>query len=406
MPAYRYRVVSGEGTQEIGSLTSDSLRSAKNELRSKNMTILDIEEIHSESGKQSYSTKTLFTQKLSFNELVLVTRQLASLLEASLPLEKALSALIEQAERNYTKELLTSIRAEVNSGMAFSQALSLYPIDFSETFRGLVRSGEQIGRLSTVLAQLATYLERRHSLINKVRLAFTYPAIVTVVALLVVIFLLTYVVPQVVSVFVQTQQDLPILTQVMLTISKLILDWGLLFFTLFIVLFMIFRFSLRHKNIKIKWHNFLLNFPGYGKFERTLNSVRFTSTLAISSAAGVPILEALKSSKNTLSNSVMKMEIDIVIENVREGMSLSRALSLHRNFPPILIHMTRAGEITGSLSDMLTRASKSQEDELERRTLFIANLLEPALILCMGGFVLVIVLAVLMPIIEINQLIQ
>ena len=299
---------------------------------------------------------------------------------------------------------LESLRLVIGENLIFKPYRK--NLDFSETFRGLVRSGEQIGRLSTVLAQLATYLERRHSLINKVRLAFTYPAIVTVVALLVVIFLLTYVVPQVVSVFVQTQQDLPILTQVMLTVSTLILDWGLLFFIFFILLFMIFRFSLRNKNIKIKWHNFLLNFPGYGKFERTLNSVRFTSTLAISSAAGVPILEALKSSKNTLSNSVMKLEIDIVIENVREGMSLSRALSLHRNFPPILIHMTRAGEITGSLSDMLTRASKSQEDELERRTLFIANLLEPALILCMGGFVLVIVLAVLMPIIEINQLIQ
>ena len=406
MPAFRFKAVTEMGDHKIGTLSSDSLRAAKNELRSLKMTILEIEEITSQVDQVVNSKKTFFSEKLSFNELVIFTRQLSSLIGASLPLEKSLLALSDQAERKYTKELITSLRSEINAGTSFSNALGKNPSDFSEIFRGLVNSGEQIGQLSKVLAKLADYLERRQALLNKVRLAFTYPAIVTIVAFLVVIFLLTYVVPQVVSVFAQTQQTLPFLTQLMLMISSFVKSWGIHCSSIIVGSIVVFRFSLNSRGVRLGWHNLLLRLPLYGKFEKSLNSVRFTSTLAISSAAGVPILTALEISRETLSNLVMKIQVDEMIEDVREGMSLSKSLASRQNFPPLLVHMIRAGEITGNLPEMLDRASDNQESDLERRTLLLANILEPALILFMGAFVLLIVLAVLMPIIEINQLIQ
>ena len=406
MPIFKYRSATVSGKQETGLLTSENKRLAKNELKSRGLTILVIEEIDRQEKQTSKFRNSLFSPGLYFNELVLITRQLASLLDASLPLEQALSALIEQTDRKYTKKTLESIRSDISSGLSLSQALANHKKDFSETYRGLVSSGENIGKLSGVLDKLANYLERRQSLVSKVRLAFTYPAIVSIIALLVVVFLLTYVVPKVVSVFAQTQQELPGLTKLMLQFSELSRQWGVLFLSLCACLFIIFRYLLRFPAFKFKWHALLLNTPGLGKFEKSLNSARFTSTLAISADAGVPVLDALNSSKKTISNSVMKSEISEISESVREGTSLSRALTDYKNFSPLLSHMIKSGEFTGTLPEMLNRAAKTQEDDLERRTLFLASMLEPALILIMGGFVLLIVLAVLMPIIEINSLIQ
>jgi general secretion pathway protein F len=348
----------------------------------------------------------VFGDRLSTTELALFTRQLASLLEASLPLEQAFTALLEQAERPYVRDLVASVRSEVMGGSSLSDALARHPRDFADIYRALVASGEQIGQLSRVLSRLADYIERRNSLVQKVRLAFTYPAIVTVVAFSIVIFLLAYVVPQIVSVFANTKQKLPVLTVIMLAISDFVRSYGWLVALILVAAFLVWRTALKNPDIKFRWHRWLLNAPLYGKFERSLNTARFASTLAITTGSGVPILRALQTSRDTLSNVAMRQQVEEATTSVREGVGLARALSAHKHFPPMLIHMIRAGEVTGELPAMLERASNAQETDLERRAMTIAGLLEPALILVMGVVVLLIVLAVLMPIIEINQLVR
>jgi general secretion pathway protein F len=406
MPAFRYEAVDAGGATKKGVVNADSPRSARADLRSQGLTPLSVEQIAAPVDEAGVAKSRGFGERLSQVELALFTRQLASLLEAGLPLEQAFTALLEQAERPYVRDLIASIRSEVIGGVAFSTALSRHPRDFAEIYRALVSSGEQIGQLSRVLSRLADYIERRNALVQKVRLAFTYPAIVTVVAFAIVIFLLTYVVPQIVSVFANTKQKLPFLTVMMLAISDFVRAYGIYVAILLAGAFWMWRRALRNPDLKRRWHTWLLSAPVYGKFERSLNTARFASTLAITTGSGVPILRALETSRDTLSNVAMRELVESATASVREGVSLARALSAQKHFPPMLVHMIRAGEITGELPSMLERAANSQQADLERRTLTIAGLLEPVLILAMGLVVLLIVLAVLMPIIEINQLVR
>lgn len=406
MPAFRYEAVDAIGTTEKGVVNADSARAVKSDLRRRGLTPIAVEAIAAQVDASGQARRRAFGDRLSTPELALFTRLLASLLAASLPLEQAFSALLEQAERPYVRDLVASIRSEVMSGASLSDALARHPRDFADIYRALVASGEQIGQLSRVLTRLAEYLERRNALVQKVRLAFTYPAIVTVVAFLIVIFLLTYVVPQIVSVFASTKQKLPLLTALMLAVSAFVRNYGWMVLVVIAVLSFSWRAALKKAAIKRRWHMWLLTAPLYGKFERSLNTARFASTLAITTGSGVPILRALQTSRDTLSNVAMREQVEEATTRVREGVSLARALAAHKHFPPILIHMIRAGEVTGELPAMLDRASSIQEQDLERRALTIAVLLEPALILSMGVVVLLIVLAVLMPIIEINQLVR
>ncbi len=406
MSAFRYEAVDKVGNTQKGVVDADSARAARTELRAQGLTPITVEMIASQVDVAGHSKVRGFGEKLSSNELALLTRQLASLLEAGLPLEHAFNALQEQAERAYLRDLLASIRSEIMGGSSFSDALDRHPRDFSDIYRALVGSGEQIGQLPRVLSRLADYIERRNALVQKLRLAFTYPAIVTVVAFAIVVFLLTYVVPQIVSVFANTKQNLPLLTVIMLGISGFVRNWGWSLVLLLIAASFVWWSALKNPVIKHRWHSWLLIAPLYGKFERSLNTARFASTLAITTGSGVPILRALQTSRDTLSNVAMRDLVDQASGSVREGVSLARALSTHAHFPPMLIHMIRAGEITGELPAMLERAASAQEQDLERRTLTIAGLLEPILILTMGIVVLLIVLAVLMPIIEINQLVR
>ena len=406
MPAFRYEAVDTLGATRKGVVNADTARAARADLRLQGLVPLTVDAIAHQVDASGATRSRGFGERLSQVELALFTRQLASLLEAGLPLEQAFSALLEQAERPYVRDLVASIRSEVMGGASFSDSLSRHPRDFAEIYRALVASGEQIGHLARVLTRLADYIERRNALVQKVRLAFTYPAIVTVVAFAIVIFLLTYVVPQIVSVFANTKQKLPVLTIMMLAVSDFTRAYGLYVAAILVAAWVLWRRALRNPALKRRWHTWLLTAPVYGKFERSLNTARFASTLAITTGSGVPILRALETSRDTLSNVAMRELVEEAAASVREGVSLARALSVQKHFPPMLVHMIRAGEITGELPAMLERAASSQQQDLERRTLTIAGLLEPVLILAMGLVVLLIVLAVLMPIIEINQLVR
>ena len=406
MAAFRYEAVDAGGDTTKGVVSADSAKLARADLRAQGLLPLKVDLIAQQQDVAGNAHRRGFGEHLSTLEIALFTRQLASLLEASLPLEQALTALLEQAERTYQRDLIASVRSAVVGGSSLSDALASHPRDFAEIYRALVASGEQIGQLSRVLSRLADYIERRNALLQKVKLAFTYPAIVTVVAFIIVIFLLTYVVPQIVSVFANTKQKLPLLTVLMLATSDFVRHYGWMVVLILIALFYGWRSALKNPATKLRWHAWLLRAPLYGKFERSLNTARFASTLAITTGSGVPILKALQTSRDTLSNVAMRQQVDTAATSVREGVGLARALAAHKYFPPMLIHMIRAGEVTGELPAMLDRAASSQEQDLERRAMTIAGLLEPALILAMGVVVLLIVLAVLMPIIEINQLVH
>ncbi|HEX5484631.1 MAG TPA: type II secretion system inner membrane protein GspF [Limnobacter sp.] len=404
MAVFRYEAINAQGKAVKGSLEADSARLARQNLRMQGMTPLDIAEVQSRQSRGHKASR--WGRELSSNEVVLFTRQLASLLQARLALAQALSALVEQAEKPLIRERINSIRSEVVAGTALSQALAAFPKAFPEMYVATVAAGENTGELGTVLAKLADALEARQALAQKVSAAFIYPAIVTAVALAVVTGLLTYVVPQVVSVFENTNHQLPTLTIVMIAISDFLRNWGWLLLLAIGVAAYALRTALKNKAFKLRFDEGLLNVPLIGPFVRSVNTARLASTLAILVGSGVPILKALAAANRTVSNSALQNAMHDVQERVKEGSGLSKALGKSNLFPPVLTHLVASGEATGQLSDMLQRASDSQRTEVERKALWLTSLMEPLLILVMGLIVLLIVLAVMMPIIEINQLIQ
>lgn len=405
MPAYRYEAADAAGRVDRGVIEADSPKQARSQLRARGLTPITVDPLAG-AGLAQRSGRSMFVRRLSTQEQALFTRQLASLIVSGLPLDEALGALADQAECQYVHELLAGIRAEVMGGSSLSVALAQHPKDFPDIYRALVSAGEHSGHLGVVLERLATYIETRNALTSKIRLAFTYPAIVTVVAFAIVIFLLSYVVPQVVSVFANTKQKLPTLTIVMLWLSDFVRNWWWAGLILIGIIVAILRSLLKQPDIRLSWHRWLLTAPLVGKLIRGYNTARFASTLAILVSAGVPILRSLQAAGETLTNVALKTNVDDATTRVREGASLARALAAQNQFPPVLVHLIRSGEATGNLPVMLERAATGEGQELERRTLFLTSLLEPLLILTMGVVVLMIVLAVLMPIIEINQLVR
>nr|WP_315592933.1 type II secretion system inner membrane protein GspF [uncultured Cupriavidus sp.] len=405
MPAYRYEAADAAGRADRGVIEADSPRQARSQLRARGLTPITVDPLAG-AGLAQRSGGGLFVRRLSTQEQALFTRQLASLIISGLPLDEALGALADQAERQYVHELLAGIRAEVMGGSSLSVALAQHPKDFPDIYRALVSAGEHSGHLGVVLERLATYIETRNALRSKIMLAFTYPAIVTVVAFAIVIFLLSYVVPQVVSVFANTKQKLPTLTIIMLWLSDFVRNWWWAGLGVIAVIAAIVRSLLKQPDVRLSWHRWLLTAPLVGKLIRGYNTARFASTLAILVSAGVPILRSLQAAGETLTNVALKTNVDDATTRVREGASLARALAAQNQFPPVLVHLIRSGEATGNLPVMLDRAATGEGQELERRTLFLTSLLEPLLILTMGVVVLLIVLAVLMPIIEINQLVR
>jgi general secretion pathway protein F len=402
MNRYRYEAADALGQIESGHLEADSQGGAFASLRGRGLTALLVEQ---ERNSQS-SGGTMFSPKLSDNDLAWATRQLASLLGARLPLEAALSATVEQAERKHIAQTLSAVRADVRGGMRLAEALAARPRDFPTIYRALIAAGEESGDLAQVMERLADYIEERNNLRGKILTAFIYPGVVGLVSIAIVIFLLSYVVPQVVSAFSQARQDLPGLTLVMLNASDFIRAWGVVCFAAMAGAFWAWRLYLRNPSARLRWHHRILRLPLIGRFVLGLNTARFASTLAILGGAGVPLLRALDAAGQTVSNDRLSLSISDATARVREGVNLAAALKIEKVFPPVLIHLIASGEKTGSLPPMLERAAQTLSRDIERRAMGMTALLEPLMIVIMGGVVLVIVMAVLLPIIEINQLVQ
>ncbi len=400
MTAFRYRAVTSDGTESAGVLEADTSRAARAQLRERGLFPLEVASVSSREGTRGGR------QRLRESALVLVSRQWATLLASGLTVEQALSALTEQAENDATRQLLAGIRSEILAGHSLRAALDRYPAAFPAIYRASVAAGEKSGELAKVMDQLAEYLEQRGALRQKTLQALLYPAIVAVVAILVVIGLMTYVVPQVVGVFQQSKQALPLLTRVMIHTSDFLRGWGWLLLAGGGAAGIAFHTALKERHLRRAWDAWLLRLPLVGRHLRTLDATRFASTLSILAGSGVPLIAALDAGREVIGRIPLQDAVRDATERVREGQGLAKALGATRAFPPLLVHMIANGEATGRLGELLARAARLSQQELENRTATLTSLLEPLLLLVMGGLVLVIVLAVMQPIIEINTLLR
>jgi general secretion pathway protein F len=403
MPAYTYEALTELGATERGVVEADSERAARTQLRSQSLIPLKVEAVAQDKPHVRGDVVLWSARVFSRTDVVVWTRQLASLVGAGLPLERALSALSEEAATPAQRDLVAQIRAEVNAGAPLAQALAQHPREFDKLYTAVIEAGEQSGRLSQVLLQLAQDLESAHAMRNKLLAASLYPAIVSGVALLIVLFLLAYVVPQVAQVFTSTQRSLPALTVAMLFISEVVQATWLAALVLLIAGAAALKLLLRQSAFRRAFDMAWLRLPLLGRLSLGYNSARFASTLALLVGAGVPILKALQTAAQTLSNMALREHAMQAIELVREGAPLASALSQNKRLPGVLSMFARLGEQTGQLPQMLSHAADHLGEEVQRRAMQLATLLEPLLIVSMGLVVMLIVLAVMLPIIELNQ---
>ncbi len=403
MPAYTYEALTELGATERGVVEADSERAARTQLRGQSLIPLKVEVVAQDKQRVNGDVVLWSARTFSRTDVVVWTRQLASLVGAGLPLERVLSALSEEAATPGQRDLVAQIRAEVNAGAPLAQALAQHPREFDSLYTAVIEAGEQSGRLSQVLLQLALDLESAHAMRNKLLAASLYPAIVSGVALLIVLFLLAYVVPQVAQVFTSTQRSLPALTVAMLFISEVVQATWLLALVLLITGSVTLNILLRQSAFRLAFDQAWLKLPLLGRLSLGYNAARFASTFALLVGAGVPILKALQTAAQTLSNMSLREHAMQAIELVREGAPLASALAQNKRLPGVLSMFARLGEQTGQLPQMLSHAAEHLGEEVQRRAMQLATLLEPLLIVTMGLVVMLIVLAVMLPIIELNQ---
>ena len=409
MPAYRFEALQADGQSRKGTLEADSARSARSQLRAQGLVPVDVALLGTPQSPDQpalpWWQRPLGPTRAAFStsQRAVWTRQLAELVSSGLTVERALAALTDESEHERQRNLLATIRAEVNAGSSLGRALERFPQEFPAIDRAVIAAGEQGGQLGRVLGHLADDLEARQVLRSKLVGAALYPAIVTLVALAIVVFLLSSVVPQVAGVFASSHRQLPLLTSALLAISAAVRQWGVWMLLMGVAGSMGLRIALRQEALRLRWDAAWLRLPVIGRLARGYNAARFASTLAMLSAAGVPILKALQAAADTLSNQALRADALEALVQVREGAPLALALSRRERFPGLLAMFARLGEQTGQLPLMLQRAAQQLANEVQRRAMALATVLEPLLIVAMGALVMVIVLAVLMPIMEMNQ---
>ncbi|MCJ0764932.1 type II secretion system inner membrane protein GspF [Variovorax terrae] len=412
MPAYSFEALDAQGQTRKGVMEADTAKAARGLLRAQSLVPLSVAPVATGGAQAANEGRfglhsTLFAARVfSTTGLAIWTRQLAGLVSSGLPLERALTALTDEAEDEKQRNLVAALRAEVNAGAAFAKALSQHPREFSPIYTAVIGAGEQSGNLGLVLERLADDLEERQALKAKLVGAALYPAIVTMVAIVIVLFLVGYVVPQVANVFAGTKRALPVLTVAMLAVSDGVRHYGWAMLIAIVLIAIGVRYALTIDTFREKFDAAWLNLPLVGKLARGYNAARFASTLAMLAAAGVPILKALQAAAETLSNRAMRADALDALVLVREGAPLASAMAQKKRFPGLVGMFARLGEQTGTLPLMLQRAATQLSTEVQRRAMQLATILEPLLIVAMGLVVMLIVLAVLLPIIQLNQFVR
>ena len=402
MPTFDYRADNAQGRRCKGRLEADSPRHARQLLRERGLWTRDLNEIRASGGMNSAPG----AGRLSSADLALLTLQLSTLVQAGLPLEEALEAVAKQSAKRRVAGLLSAVRSRVMEGHALAAALAQFPKAFPELFRATVAAGERSGHLGHVLEQLAAYTQARQASRQKIQMALVYPLILMLASVVIVGFLLGYVVPDVVKIFVDSGQPLPWLTRALISTSHGLRSHGLLLLGVLVTLISLCRWSLRQPIWRLRWHRLLLNLPIISEVLRAMEAARFASTLAILGKSAVPLVDALEIAAAVIGNLTIRARMTDVARSVREGGTLTRGLELSGDIPPMMLHMIASGERAGELDRMLSRAAEQQESTLAARVALVVSLFEPAMLVLMGGVVLLIVLAILLPILSLNQLVN
>jgi len=404
MPAYEYTALDPSGRERRGVLEGDSARQIRASLREQGLLPIDVSEVV--DTKPDRLGRFSLRRGVSAGDLALLTRQLATLVRSGLPLEEALAAVSQQSEKARVKSVLAGVRSRVVEGRTLAEGLAAFPGVFPEIYRATVSAGEQSGHLDAVLERLADYTENRQILQQRIRNAMVYPILLTVVCLGIVALLLGYVVPEVVRVFEAGDRELPILTQILIALSDFIRGWWWAIVAVIAAAVFFTRRILKQPDARRRFDRFKLRLPLIGRVARGNNAARFSRTFAILTASAVPVLESLRISGEVVTNVPMREAVKEAAVRVREGAPIARSLGSSKLFPPMLIHLVSSGETSGALESMLERAADNQERELDGVINTAVGILGPLMILLMGGFVFVIVLALLLPIFELNQLVR
>ena len=405
MAAFSYKAVNHKGRNSSGVIEADNARQVRQQLREKGLIPVQVEQV-AEKNKQQKSGFQLFGPRVSASELALMTRQLATLVESALPIEEALLAVADQSSKPTQRNMMMAVRSKVVEGHGLADAMGEFPSVFDELYRAMVAAGEKSGHLDTVLNRLADYTERRQQTRSQIIQAMVYPSLMMFFAVAIVVLLLTIVVPEIVGQFDNMSQELPAITQVLISTSEWLQNYGL-YLAVFIVLLIVgIRQALKNPALRLKYHKLILKTPLLGKISKGLNTSRFARTLSILTSSAVPLLEAMRISGDVLENRYMKQQIEAATINVKEGSSLRAALDHTKMFPPMMMHMISSGEKSGELQNMLGRAADNQDREFESLVNVSLKTFEPLLIVTMAGVVLFIVLAILQPILGLNQMVS
>ena len=406
MPAFEYRCLDENGKVRKGVLEADSPRQIRLQLRDKGWVALEVKVTADRPGRDSLFTSSSSSGRLNGAEKALITRQLATLIRSGMPVEQALTAVARQAGKPRVERIVLAVRAKVVEGHSLASSLAEFPRAFPEMYRATVAAGEQSGHLEQVLEQLAEYLETRHDTGRSVAQAMIYPAFIMIFSSLVITVLMMYVVPKMVEVFVNQGRTLPLLTRIMITLSDFFRDWMWLVVLVSVAGLVVFARAMRDPGFRLRVHRRMVTVPLLGGVLRAADSARLASTLGILGRAGVPLVEALAISAQVVSNLAIRAAVTEAAVRVREGGSLSRALEKSGYFPPMMVQMIASGEASGELDQMLTRAADYQERDLNTTVSTAVGLLGPLMLLLMAGFVVLVVLAVVLPMLEMNAFIS
>ena len=406
MAAFAYKAVNHRGKNTSGVLEGDNARQVRAQLREKGLIPMEVEQVAERTSSGKKARFTLFKPRISASDLALLTRQLATLVESALPIEEALLAVAEQSEKPRQKNMMMAVRSKVVEGHGLADALAEFPSVFDDLYRAMVAAGEKSGHLDTVLNRLADYTEKRQQTRSQIIQALIYPSLMMFFALGIVLLLLTVVVPKIVGQFDHMGQDLPTITQVLISISTWLQDYGLIMVAVLAILVVLVQRLLQQKAMKLRYHRLLLTLPMIGKVSRGLNTARYARTLSILTASAVPLLESMRISSDVLENQHIKNQVSDAAINVKEGSSLRAALDNTKMFPPMMMHMIASGEKSGELQQMLGRAADNQDREFEALVGVSLKVFEPLLIVSMAGIVLFIVMAILQPILALNNMVN
>ena len=404
MGAFEYTALNSGGRKNRGTLEADSAKAARQQLRAKGLIPLEVTAA-SESSQQSAGSFLSGSPGLGIKPLALLTRQIATLLRAGIPLEETLSAIANQTRNQKVRRIVLAIRAKVLEGHSLAQALGSFPRAFPKLYRATVEAGEHSGHLDDVLERLADYTESQQQFRQKVQLALIYPIVLVVICVLVVTGLMVYVVPDVIEVFTGTGQQLPMATRILVSISDFISSWGWIIPPVLVLLVIGWLLLLRQPGFRYRYHHRLLELPAIGWLVRGGQSARYVGTLAILTGSSVPLVQAMGIASGVMGNDFLKARLQTAQKFVREGGSLRRALEDVEYFPPMMTYMIASGESSGTLDEMLERAAENQERDLQGAVTAFVSLFEPLMLLVMAGIVLFIVMAIMMPIMNMNQLV-